>query len=92
MLTLQDGDTDPLSKLLKNLEEGGELHVRLPVLDARDVRLLRTDLRGQLLLRQSGIAPLLLQPLGQDEGLGVTVEAVASGVPALPYWISRISS
>ena len=74
---LQDGNADPLAKSLKNLEERGELYVGLPVLDARDVRLLRADFRGQLLLGQPRIAPLLLQPLSQNKRLGFTVETVA---------------
>ena len=73
----QYGDADPLAQPLKYLEKGRELHVRLPVLNAGDIRLLRAYLRRQLLLRQTGLTAFLLQPLRQDKCLRLPVKSLS---------------
>ena len=81
------GDADPLAQPLKYLEESRELHVRLSVLDAGDIGLLRAYLRRQLLLRQTGLTAFLLQPLRQDKCL-----RPRSSVPETPKSSEIISS
>lgn len=62
------------SETLENAEEGTQLHIRLAILNTRDISLLCADFFGELLLCQAGTATLLFQSFCKAESPGLVIE------------------
>lgn len=59
---------------LENAEEGAQLHVRLAILNTRDISLLCADFFGELFLCQTCTATLFFKCLGKAESPGLVIE------------------